>query len=160
MKHPLFLCHRRVRRFLTAVETPPVSLSSVGSSFSHSSKTCKVLYTVLAWWQYNCQWCRTHGLQLAGITLSWLVGLNIHGDCLVPYCIMWPAVGIPTVFQTPVTVPLRSPNGRQMPAVRAVQGDCERVYKPCGVCSLLFVHWIDHDPEGDPILYFRGWFLS
>ena len=40
---------------------------------------------------------------------------------------MWP-VGIPTIFQTPVTVPLHSPNGRQMPAIRAVQGDCERVY--------------------------------
>ena len=37
-------------------------------------------------------------------------------------------VGISTAFQTPVTVPLHSPNGRQMPAVRAVQGDCERVY--------------------------------
>ena len=32
----------------------------------------------------------------------------------------WP-VGIPTIFQTLVTVPLDSPNGRQMPAVRAVQ---------------------------------------
>ena len=40
------------------------------------------------------------------------------------YGLTWP-VGIPTVFQTPVTVPLHSPNGR--PAVRAVQGDCERV---------------------------------
>ena len=28
-----------------------------------------------------------------------------------------------------VTVPLHSPSGRQMPAVRAVQGDCERVYR-------------------------------
>ena len=49
-------------------------------------------------------------------------------DCLVPhslhYGLMWP-VGIPTVFQTPVTVPMH--NGRQMPAVRAVQRDCERV---------------------------------
>ena len=40
---------------------------------------------------------------------------------------MWP-VEIPTVFQTLVTVSLHSPNGRQMPAVSAVQGDCERVY--------------------------------
>ena len=36
------------------------------------------------------------------------------------YGLTWP-VGIPTVFQTLVTVPLHSPNGRQMPAVRAVQ---------------------------------------
>ena len=42
------------------------------------------------------------------------------------YGLTWP-VGIPTIFQTPVTVPLHSPNGRQMPAIRAVQGGCERV---------------------------------
>ena len=42
------------------------------------------------------------------------------------YGLTWP-VGIPTVFQTSVTVPLHCPNGRQLPAVRAVQGDCERV---------------------------------
>ena len=43
------------------------------------------------------------------------------------YGLMWP-VGISTIFQTPLTVPLHSPNGRQLPelpAVRAVQGDCE-----------------------------------
>ena len=37
-------------------------------------------------------------------------------------------MGIPTVFQTPVKVPSHCPNGRQLPALRAVQGDCERVY--------------------------------
>ena len=37
-------------------------------------------------------------------------------------------VGIPTVFHTPVTVPLHRPNGRHLSAVRAVQGYCERVY--------------------------------
>ena len=35
---------------------------------------------------------------------------------------------IATIFQRPLTVPLHSPDGRQMPAVSAVQGDCERVY--------------------------------
>ena len=29
-------------------------------------------------------------------------------------------------FQIPVTVPLHSPNGRQMPTIRTAQGDCER----------------------------------
>ena len=43
------------------------------------------------------------------------------------YGFTWP-VGIPTIFHTPVTVPLHSPNGRQMPAIRVVQGDCEIVY--------------------------------
>ena len=38
--------------------------------------------------------------------------------------IMW-LVGIFGVFKRPLTVSLHSPNGR--PAVRAVQGDCERV---------------------------------
>ena len=42
------------------------------------------------------------------------------------YGLTW-TVGIPTVFHTPVTVPLHCPNGRQLPAVRAVQWDCERV---------------------------------
>ena len=32
-------------------------------------------------------------------------------------------------FQMPLTVPLHSPNGRPLPAISAVQGDCERVYE-------------------------------
>ena len=31
-------------------------------------------------------------------------------------------MGIPTIFQIPMAVPLHSPNGRQMPAMRVVQG--------------------------------------
>ena len=37
-------------------------------------------------------------------------------------------VGITTIFQRPLTVPLHNPNSRQMPAVRSVQGDWERIY--------------------------------
>ena len=55
------------------------------------------------------------------------------------YGLTWP-VGILTVFQTPVTVPLHSHNGRQMPAVSAVQGDCKRVYSPCMLLHLQPVH--------------------
>ena len=36
-------------------------------------------------------------------------------------------VGISTIFQKPLTVPLHSPNGRHLLAIRAVQGDCEIV---------------------------------
>ena len=37
----------------------------------------------------------------------------------------WP-VGIPIVFQMPLTIPLHNPNGRQcLPVVRAVEWDCE-----------------------------------
>ena len=34
------------------------------------------------------QWGMGHCLQLAGVPLLWLVGLNIDWDCLVPRCIM------------------------------------------------------------------------
>ena len=51
------------------------------------------------------------------------------------YGLKWP-VGIPTAFQTSVTVLLHCPNGRQLPTVRAVQGDCERVYRH------LDQHWL------------------
>ena len=47
-----------------------------------------VWYRALAWWQYGCQWGVRHGLQLAGITLLWLVGVNMYWDCLVSQCIV------------------------------------------------------------------------
>ena len=56
----------------------------------------------------------------------WLVwSMYSLGLLIAPphYGITWP-VWIPTVLQTPVTLPLHSPKGRQMPAVRVVQGDC------------------------------------
>ena len=39
-------------------------------------------YTVFAWWQWDCHLGARHGLQLAGINRSWLVGLDIAWDCL------------------------------------------------------------------------------
>ena len=54
------------------------------------------------------------------------------------YGFTWP-VGIPTVIQTPVTVPLYCPNGRQLPAVRTVQGDCERVYGDRQCVGVFFI---------------------
>ena len=54
------------------------------------------------------------------------------------------SVGIPNVFQTQVTVPLHSPNSRQLPAVRVVQGDCERVYLSTMWGLILHSnHWIN-----------------
>ena len=47
---------------------------------------------------------------------------------------MWP-VGISTILQRPLTIPLHSPNRRQMFAISAMQGDCERVY-------FCWFHWI------------------
>ena len=48
-----------------------------------------------------------------------LVGLNIDWDCIVPHCIMGSRAQweFPPFFQAPVTVPLLSRSGRQMPAV-------------------------------------------
>ena len=58
---------------------------------------------------------------------------------LLHYGLTW-AVGIPTVFQTPVTVPMHNPKQWQaMPAVRAVQGDCERVYYYTDTLSLVYL---------------------
>ena len=71
----------------------------------------------------------SHQILLAGFTFLWLAGLNIGWITpVVMDCgIMW-QVGISTIFHRPLTVPLHSLNGRQMPAIRAVQGDCEWVY--------------------------------
>ena len=80
--------------------------------------------TVSAIWQLVspfCNWWCKYGLGLL---------------CVAMHCgITW-LVGIPTVFLRPLTVPLHSPNGTQMPAVRAVQEDCETVFSKRGlVCS-------------------------
>ena len=58
---------------------------------------------------------------------SYRLGKSWHA---MHYGFMW-MVGISTIFQRPLTVLLSSPNGRQMPAVRVVQGDCERVVCGC-----------------------------
>ena len=50
------------------------------------------------------------------------------------YGLTWP-VGIPTVFHTPVTISLDSPNGIK-PAIRVVQEDCERVYQGSDTISM------------------------
>ena len=58
---------------------------------------------------------------------------------------MWPA-GIPPIFQRSMTVPLHSPNNRHlMPAVRAVQGGCERVYQTTGHLPCVLSHTV---PQG------------
>ena len=81
-------------------------------------------FTVPAWWHYDCQWNMRHGLP-NGWHHPFVIGWSKY-QLRLPDCgLMWP-VGISTVFQRSLTVPLHSPNGRQMPAVRAVQGDCER----------------------------------
>ena len=50
-------------------------------------------------------------------------------------------VGISTIFQRPLTVPLHSPDGRHLPAVRAMQGDCETVYWLHAQISHTQVNW-------------------
>ena len=60
---------------------------------------------------------------------NWLVYIHFEiASVAMDYRFTW-QMGISTILTRPLTVPLHSPCGRQMPAVRAVQGDCERVYK-------------------------------
>ena len=96
--------------------------------------------TVLVWWLVGYEILpRFHWLVLPAL---WLVDLNIDWETrrlhwiLGNYGLTWP-VGISPVFQTPLTVPLHSPNGREMPVVRSVQGDCETVYAGSYLLSAL-----------------------
>ena len=79
-----------------------------------------------------------HGLQLAGITLLWLVGLNIDWDCLVPHCIMgsrdqWEF----PLFPTTVTVPLHC---RRLPL-----GLCNGLWKSVQWDNIIF--WLSQNKE-------------
>ena len=86
-------------------------------------------YAALAWWHQDYKWSKWYDLQFAGITLSWLTGLNIGWDCL-NYNGLWAYVTSGSVhhFQMPLTVPLHSAKDRQMSAAIAEQRDCEKVY--------------------------------
>ena len=55
----------------------------------------------------------------------WLAGLNIGWDCISHNGL---TSGNFHHFQRPLTVFLHSTNSRHLPAVGAVQGNCERVY--------------------------------
>ena len=61
----------------------------------------------------------------------WLAGLNIDWDCLC-HNVSWAHVTGWNFnhFSHAPDSPLHSPNGREMPAVGVVQGDCETVYRP------------------------------
>ena len=77
-------------------------------------------YTVKAWWLWDAQL----GMRI------WLIKIKI-GE-LITCAELWASCNAacaswPTDIQRPLTVHLHSPNGRQMPAVRAVQGDRESV---------------------------------
>ena len=54
-------------------------------------------YTVLPWWHYNCHWGMRYSLQLAGITLMWLINLITGWYCFVSQCI----VGSPGRWEFP-----------------------------------------------------------
>ena len=103
------------------------------SEFSLMGKRRKTLdyNTVVAWWHAGCQWCVWYYRWHHPFVIGWPnYRLGIPSAPL-NYGLTWP-VGIPIVFQTLVTVPLHSPNGRQMPVVRAVQGDRDRVTENTG----------------------------
>ena len=58
-----------------------------------------------------------------------VIGQSKYNVVIASVVISWNRWEFPPYFQRALTVPLRSPNGRQMPAVRAVQGGCERVWE-------------------------------
>ena len=63
----------------------------------------------------NCQWDMGHGLQLAGITLFWLAGLNTGWDCLSSNGMWFHLTGGNFHrFRGALTVSLHSPNDRQL----------------------------------------------
>ena len=67
-------------------------------------------------------WHHSNGLGESSYTLN-------HGYAImVMHYGLKRGVGIYIYFQRPLTVPLCSTNGRQMPVIRAVQGECEIVY--------------------------------
>ena len=65
------------------------------------------------------------------IHFLWLVGLNTCWDCLsIIHCgLVW-LVWVSTIFKRPLTVPFQGPDGRQMPTIRAVQGDWKSLQIP------------------------------
>ena len=69
-------------------------------------------YTVTAWWQWDCQWETWPPI---GWNHAFVIGWSKDKLGLpsapLHYGLTWP-VGIPTVFQTPVTVPLHCPSAR------------------------------------------------
>ena len=81
------------------------------------SSTLLDCYTVLAWWQWDCQWGKMC-VSPIGSHHTFVIGWPKYRLGLpsapLHYGLTWP-MGIPTVFQTPATVPLHCPNGRQMP---------------------------------------------
>ena len=100
------------------------------------------------YWNYPVPWHDRllHSPRLVAVGLS--VGYEIwphigwYADSVISWSIDWETsqlhwilgdygmkllVGISIIFEMPQTVPLHSPDGR-MPAIMAVQGDCERVY--------------------------------
>ena len=79
-----------------------------------------------------------HGLQLADITLVWLVCLNIDWDCLVPYCIMdsWDQWEFPPFFKPQwQSLCTALPAGKCLPL-----GLCKGTVKESNCCLRLSVN--------------------
>ena len=94
----------------------------------------------------HCRLLHSHNLVALGLSVGYETWPPIgwHHPCMIRWSkyrlgfprvplhfgLTWP-VWISTIFQRSLTVPLHSLNGRQIPAVSAVQGGCERVYGGC-----------------------------
>ena len=71
--------------------------------------------------------------------ISWST-CRLELPCVLKHFRLTWSMGIYTVLQRPLTVPLHSPNGKQMPAVRALKGDCEKVCVTSDQCVYMLPH--------------------
>ena len=67
-------------------------------------------------------------------------------------------MGIPTILQRPPTVPCTALTAGKMPAVSAVQGDCERVYGPGVITASIW--WDELQMERDHLTLSGAGLLS
>ena len=121
--------------------------NDTGTKLLHSPSLVAIRLTVSGlWWKHK----------LAGITLLWLVGLNVDWDCLVSHCI----IGSRDQWEFPLFFrrhwqSLCTAQTAGMPAVRAVQWDCEIVHAgtsisvngSAAVIWMFSCHWLKMSSE-------------
>ena len=90
-------------------------------------------YTDLAWWLLDCHWGIRHGPWLAGPNIDWgkynLWWILGKLQCIIGSHVRWKFLPfLKSHWQSPCTALMAGILASKMPALRAVQGDCERVY--------------------------------
>ena len=99
-------------------------------------------------------WGKRHGLQLPGIMLLWLIGLNIGGDCYICNGSWAHITGVNLHFSGPITVSLQTHNGRQFACHR---GCARRLWNSLIHCHLHICYLIPTDLTDT--MDISGWIL-